>query len=105
MPPNRATSGFLPGRSWRASNRYGPVRGGDRGLVLAGRLRHCRAVLAASVLSIDTWAVRRSRSSRNVPGEQVVLGEPPVFLAVGADDLEVVQVQQAGPVPRGAVVR
>jgi hypothetical protein len=39
----------------------------------------------------------------DVPGEQVVLGQPPVFGSVGADDLGVIQVHQLGPVPGFAV--
>jgi len=38
------------------------------------------------------------------PHGALVLDDPPVFRAVGADDLEVIQVQQAGPVPRCAVL-
>ena len=81
-----------------------PVLGGDGGLVLAGHLRHRRAVLAGQGLQHRhlSRAVQPVQFM-NVPGEQVVLDEPPVLRAVGADDLEVIQVQQAGPVPRCAV--
>ncbi len=76
------------------------VVGGDGGLA-AGHLRHRRAVLAGQGLQHRhlSRAVQPVQFV-NVPGEQVVLDEPPVLLAVGADDLEVIQVQQAGPLPR-----
>src|ERR1019366_3686932 len=97
---------WLPARPLLAGLVTGtrPVLGDDRGLVLAGHLRHCRAVLARQGLQHRhlSRAVQPVQFM-NVPGEQVVLGKPPVLLAVGADDLEVVQVQQAGPVPRCAV--
>jgi hypothetical protein len=97
---------WLPARPLLAGLVTGtrPVVGDDRGLVLAGHLRHRRAVLAGQGLQHRhlSRAVQPVQFM-NVPGEQVVLDEPPVLRAVGADDLEVVQVQQPGPVPRLAV--
>ena len=46
IPPNRATSGFLPLRSMLASKHLrGPYGVSMAGLVLAGHLRNRRAVL------------------------------------------------------------
>ena len=65
MPPNRAASGFLPGRSSRASKQ---VRGPCAVTITALYLRAVSATVercfAASVLSMDSSAARRSRCSR-----------------------------------------
>ena len=65
MPPNRATSGFLPGRSVRASKQ---VRGPCGVMIVALYLRAILVTvercLAASVLSREASAAHRSRCSR-----------------------------------------
>ena len=83
----------------------GPVRGDGDGLVLAGHLRHRRAVLGGQRLEHGGFRCPpQPVQPGDVPGEQVVLGQPPVFGSVGADDLRVVQVHQLGPVPRFTVL-
>ena len=82
----------------------GPVRGDDHGPVLAGRFRHRGAVLRGERLEHgQLGGPPQPVQPEDIPGEQVVLDDAPVFRAVDADDLEVVQVQQVRPVPRGAV--
>ncbi len=78
----------------------GPVRGDGDGLVLAGHLGHRRAVPGGQRLEHGGFRCPpQPVQPGDVPGEQVVLDQPPVSGSVGADDLGVLQVHQLGPVP------
>jgi len=64
MPPNRATSGFLPGRSVRASKQVrDPCVVTMMALYLRAIFVTVERCLAASVLSIEVSDAQRSRCS------------------------------------------
>ena len=103
LPSERDTT--EPGDQWFPARPFDggleagarPVRGVDRGLVLAGHLRHRRVVLGGQRLEhrgLDDPS--QPVQSPDVTGEQVVLDDAPVLGPVGADDRVVVEVQQLG---------
>ena len=97
MPPNCATSGFLPvlwTLTWKHRRRpYGVTTVVRYVRAIAVTVERC---LAASVLSIEVNMTQCSRCSRHVTGQQVVLDDPPVFGPVDADDFVVVEVHPFG---------